>query len=174
VLDLSGDRERILRPGGVCPEEIEAVTGKKIPVVNHSGADGGSVSAPGQLKSHYAPKTVICLFDLPELLETRLREDTAWLFFDEKSFVLWQKADGLPRREVPAGALPPNVFILSRSGDPVEAASRLFMLLHKIDRENYKIIFAQKAPGAGLGLAINDRLTRASAKRNASSPGRAT
>jgi L-threonylcarbamoyladenylate synthase len=49
VVDLSGERPTLLRPGGVPSEAIEALLGPlAVP-------GGGPIRAPGQLESHYAP-----------------------------------------------------------------------------------------------------------------------
>jgi L-threonylcarbamoyladenylate synthase len=64
VLDLSGDRPALLRPGGVPAEEIEAVTG---PLVRPE-SDPHAPRSPGMLASHYAPDAAVQLNcrDLPE------------------------------------------------------------------------------------------------------------
>jgi len=43
-----------------------------------------------------------------------------------------------------------------------EAASNLYKIMRKIKNFGYKKIFVSKIPQIGLGLAINDRLKRAS------------
>ncbi|MEK6217523.1 MAG: translation factor Sua5, partial [Boseongicola sp.] len=53
---------------------------------------------------------------------------------------------------------------LSESGDLIEAAARLFVLLHQADATGRPIAVAP-VPETGLGQAINDRLTRAGAAR---------
>lgn len=55
---------------------------------------------------------------------------------------------------------------LSPSGDLVEAAARLFELLHIAEASGRAGIAVAPVPDAGLGLAINDRLRRAAAPRN--------
>jgi L-threonylcarbamoyladenylate synthase len=51
--------------------------------------------------------------------------------------------------------------ILSPRGDLPEAATRLFACLRRLDALGLERIYAWKVPDTGLGLAINDRLTRA-------------
>jgi L-threonylcarbamoyladenylate synthase len=55
---------------------------------------------------------------------------------------------------------------LSASGDLVEAAARLFDLLHRADQAPQPRIAVATIPKVGLGLAINDRLGRAAAPRD--------
>ena len=56
---------------------------------------------------------------------------------------------------------PEGALNLSPSGDVVEAATRLFLTLRKLDSEGVKNLAVMPIPETGLGLAINDRLRRA-------------
>jgi L-threonylcarbamoyladenylate synthase len=154
VLDICGDRPRILRHGGVPAETVEALIG---PVASEAvgpaaGADG--VTSPGMLKSHYAPRTPLSVYDNPGGLPDD--PGTALLFFDGASRDFWLSA----RKTAPAG--PKTVVALSETGNTLEAAARLFETLHELDRPDIKRIHAQLAPETGLGRAINDRLKRGS------------
>ncbi|NHN89710.1 L-threonylcarbamoyladenylate synthase [Acetobacter conturbans] len=149
ILDLSGDTPRLLRPGGVTAEEIEAVIGSVIRPVPGTQPDPADapIIAPGMLTSHYAP-------GLPVRLDARSVEpDEALLAFGEP----------LPGAKV--------MWNLSESGRLDEAASRLFAGLRYLDREGTRMgcqrIAVQPVPGEGLGLAIRDRLGRAAAPRPA-------
>ena len=55
-----------------------------------------------------------------------------------------------------------NYFNLSRKGNLNEAAANLYKTMRKIKKRKYKKIFIDKIPNRGPGLAINDRLLRAS------------
>jgi len=138
VVDLSGDMPRLLRPGGIAAEAIEAGIGP----LARGHTPGAAPASPGLLASHYAPS-------LPLRLDaTHVGPDEALLAF------------GAP---LPAGL----VFNLSASGDLAEAASRLFAGLRWLDTEaqphGLRGIAAMPVPRVGLGDAINDRLRRASA-----------
>jgi L-threonylcarbamoyladenylate synthase len=54
------------------------------------------------------------------------------------------------------------VETLSSSGDLTEAAAALFASLHALDAANLDGIWAEPVPPEGLGVAIADRLRRAS------------
>ncbi len=143
VLDLTGDQPRILRPGLLPRDAIEAVVG---PVA--AGPVGGAgvadrVAAPGMLESHYAP-------DRPVRLDATApaAPDEALLAFGG---------------QVPTGFA--RVENLSASGDLVEAAANLFRLLHLLDDPAVSAIAVMPIPDEGLGEAINDRLRRAAAER---------
>ena len=98
--------------------------------------DPDAPSAPGQLTSHYAPRASLRL----EAVEARPGE------------VL-----------IGFGPIAGDMS-LSESGDPAEAAARLFDLLRRADALGRPIAVAP-VPEAGLGAAINDRLRRAAAPR---------
>jgi L-threonylcarbamoyladenylate synthase len=139
VLDLSGKRAVLLRPGGVTAEAIEALIG---PIGRHVH---GPARSPGMLASHYAP-------DLPVRMNaTTVAPDEALLAF------------GPPLLGASV------VFDLSPSGDLTEAAARLFTGLRTLDAQGKRLglirIAAMEVPGTGLGLAINDRLERAAAPK---------
>ena len=53
-------------------------------------------------------------------------------------------------------------WILSKSGNPEEAAINLFKALREADQSDSDLILAEIFPDEGLGRAINDRLKRAS------------
>ena len=115
-------------------------------------------ASPGQLQSHYAPHTPLSVHALEELIAlSGGAGGGALLFFDGPS-----RDAVLAARCGSAGdAL---IRTLSETGNALEAASRLFELLHELDRAGLTCIFAQPAPEGGLGAAINDRLRRAAAK----------
>jgi L-threonylcarbamoyladenylate synthase len=97
---------------------------------------GAKVEAPGQLASHYAPSKPL-----------RLGVTVA----DADEFLIGFGDVG-------------GDASLSPSGDLVEAASRLFDLLHQADASAKQRIAVAPVPAGGLGLAINDRLHRAVAR----------
>lgn len=100
-------------------------------------ASGDAIEAPGQLASHYAPSK-------PLRLGARSGEDDEFLI-------------GFG----PVG----GDASLSASGDLVEAASKLFDLLHVADESAKPRIAVAVVPDDGLGAAINDRLRRAAAAK---------
>jgi len=97
----------------------------------------GAIEAPGQLASHYAPAKPL-----------RLNATTA----------------GPGEFLIGFGSIGGNDN-LSATGDLVEAASRLFDLLHHADASAEPHIAVAPVPDSGLGAAINDRLRRAAAPR---------
>ena len=95
------------------------------------------IEAPGQLASHYAPSK-------PLRLDATEAEDGELL-------IGFGPVQG--------------TLSLSATGDPVEAAARLFDLLHQADESPSAKIAVAPIPGDGIAAAIRDRLTRAAAPR---------
>lgn len=129
----------LLRPGGIAREEIEEVLGTPLVLAQD---DSEIPLAPGQLKSHYAPRATV------RMNAVDVRNGESLLAFGA---------------DLPAhGAEMRN---LSESGDLSEAAANLFAMLHELDASGAVGIAVMPIPDVGLGLAINDRLKRASAER---------
>ena len=145
IIRLENNGATLLRPGGLPVEALEEILGSII----RTGADHESrPSSPGNLPSHYAPHT-----------QLRIVTDTANMDFSQQKagFILFTGTD------VSAGDA--AVEILSASGDLREAAANLFAALHRLDSLNLSVIYAQSVPEQGLGIAIMDRLRRASHRR---------
>jgi L-threonylcarbamoyladenylate synthase len=140
VLDLTGERPALLRPGGVTFEELEVVAGPVLAVSSGAGAP----HSPGMLASHYAPLLPV----RPDATDARPGE--ALLAFG------------------PAAAPPgfAETLWLSCTGDLAEAAANLFAMLRRVDRPDFAGIAVMPIPEQGLGRAINDRLRRAAAPRD--------
>ena len=107
------------------------------PIEVDAAPDHGSrIEAPGQLASHYAPTK-------PLRLDAREAQDDEFL--------------------IGFGTIQGDAS-LSRSGDLVETASRLFDLLHQADGSSHTLIAVAPIPDNGIGAAINDRLRRAATR----------
>ena len=159
VLDICQNHPRILRPGGIPKEAIEAVIGTVESGDGLPAEPSGGISSPGLLKSHYAPRVPLVIESLESLCRQPRNRQTAFLFFDGVSRNEWLCAQGLKAASEQTAA----VAVLSEAGDLLEAAAHFFEALHQLDGQEIKRIYAQLAPDRGLGAAINDRLRRAAA-----------
>lgn len=136
IIAVTGDSWRLLRPGAVAVEAVARVAGAPR-VAPAAEAAPGAVIAPGMLESHYAPRQPVRLY------------------------ALTASADEF---HIGFGTVAGDAN-LSPSGDLIEAAARLFDLLHVAEASGRSAIAVAPVPGTGLGLAINDRLRRAAAPR---------
>ena len=143
----------LLRPGPVTVEMLKK-TGKVI-TKGQLLPPGEKPEAPGQLSTHYAPKTSLQLLTEPADFKPVAGRRYAMLSYRG------QPKDGYID-------LHPwhKVEILSPgSGKLPEAAVRFFFALRKIDECGADTIIAEPVPERGVGLAIQDRLRRAAAKQ---------
>lgn len=102
-----------------------------------------AIEAPGQLASHYAPGKPL------RLDATEAKDGEFLIGFGDVA----------------------GEVTLSERGDPVEAAARLFDLLHQADAAPQPRIAVAPVPGGGIAAAIRDRLKRAAAPRSSPAPG---
>lgn len=135
IIDLTGKNVVMLRAGGTAKEDIEEFLGEKV-LINEGNPD--LPTAPGQLLRHYAPKNIL------RINITKPEKD--------EYFIGFGKIDG--------------DINLSPSGNLTEAAANLFAFLRLADDKAFagRIAIAP-IPLNGLGLAINDRIKRASYKK---------
>jgi len=130
----------ILRRGPITSEQLSKFGEVGIATVREK------ISVPGQLPSHYAPKTPLRIVDNLKSFTPMTNERCALL--------AWTSIEKDER------------FIairnLSRQQDLREAAANLFRYLRELDALDVDLIVAERVPGEGLGAAILDRLQRAS------------
>lgn len=139
IVGFEGDQPTVYRLGGLSLEKINELIGPVI-VQAHSTSNP---KAPGQLKSHYAPRKKIIIGKMEELLQQYPALEAGLLTFQDDFNSPFQ-------------------FILSPSGNMEEAAKNLFTALRVFDAMPIDFILAEFVPDHGLGRAINDRLRRAS------------
>jgi L-threonylcarbamoyladenylate synthase len=141
VLSLLDDKPVLLRPGGISADEITAIIGKPVEIAAPVGDIEAGLHGPGRLLSHYAPDRPVRL----NAIDVQAGE--ALLAF----------GPGAPAAKI--------ALNLSESGDLNEAAANLFAMLRALDLPDVTGIAVMPVPMTGLGIAINDRLTRAAAPR---------
>lgn len=145
IVRVKDGKPKLLRPGGIAAEEIEAAIGMKL----ERGAKG--IQAPGMMASHYAPNAAM------RLNAVSVRQGEALLAFGPL------RAKGAERAAM--------ALNLSPTGDLREAATNLFSFMRELDQSGAGIIAVEPVPTRGLGEAINDRLARAAAPRDMAEAG---
>ena len=144
IIGFIADPPVMLRPGGIPLEDIRRVIGD----VHVPARSSLTNASPGRQLRHYAPATPLAMGAAPLLLP------------------------GLRKGLLSFRAPPPHatkeyaaIEVLSEEGDLREAACNLFAALRRLDSMGLDIIVTSSVPNQGLGLAINDRLHRASQSR---------
>lgn len=139
IVGFEGETPVLLRAGGIAEEALADALGSAL-----GARKAATITAPGQLASHYAPRALL------RLEAAGPGADEAWLGFG------------------PLGSLRPGLN-LSQRGDLGEAAANLFAHLREVDAlaaaNGLATIAVAAIPEEGLGRAINDRLRRAAAPR---------
>ena len=133
VLNLVGHIS-ILRPGKITPKQIEKVLKMKIKVSPKQKI----IKSPGSFKKHYSPQITMYI------KKKKCPRGYAFITFGPKYPVTR------------------NSFNLSRKSNLNEAAKNLYKHFRNIKKKGYKRIYVAKIPNKGVGIAINDRLKRAS------------
>ncbi|MGB8353335.1 MAG: L-threonylcarbamoyladenylate synthase [Chthoniobacteraceae bacterium] len=142
IVSIDGDRIKILRSGPVTVEQLSEFG----EVVYEKRSD--MPSAPGQLQSHYAPRTPMQLF----------KHAHEFVPIGNRRFGLLAWGHSLTVHPFAA------VETLSPTQNLREAATRLFAAMRRLDEAGLDLIVAEEVPETGLGIAIMDRLRKASAK----------
>lgn len=143
IVAVRNGRIELLRPGPITAEQL----GSFGEVVATKMAE--RPEAPGQLSSHYTPRTRLLLVD------------------DALSFTVPanKRCGLLAWRSIEGARQFAEVRHLSSRQDQREAAANLFRCLRELDQLNLDLLVAERLPEVGLGAAIMDRLRRASAGR---------
>jgi L-threonylcarbamoyladenylate synthase len=144
IVSLVDDPPLLLRPGGVSLEDLERALGRKL----EARGPGARPTAPGQLEKHYATRTPLKVLDGPagEAPSSPARVGLLALRGSE--------------RERGYAA----VEVLAPDGRLATAAAALFAALRRLDAAGLDLILAEPCETKGLGLAIMDRLRRASTR----------
>ncbi|WP_297548875.1 L-threonylcarbamoyladenylate synthase [Thermococcus sp.] len=154
VIDLSSERPTLLRPGGLPLEEIERVIG---PVEIHPAVKGKAVDlarAPGMKYKHYSPNAQVLVVEGPK---ERVREKI-------KELVEEYRSKGYRVGVMATEKLEADEFF--HLGKTVEdVAKNLFKALRELDRRGVDVIIAEGVEERGLGLAVMNRLRKASGYR---------
>ena len=152
IVDLTGERPRLLRPGGVTPEELKALLGELDidRAVLGQIANDAVVRAPGMKYKHYAPSAEVVIVsgsseDAARYVHRHFEAGDAVLCFEEE-LPLYEGCD-------------PMAY--GRLDTPQTLSAGLFAALRDLDRPDIRMIFARCPEGGGLAYAIGNRLKKA-------------
>ena len=158
VVDLSCDPPMLLRPGGTPYEGLKTVLGdlRLHPFVQSEvELSLEKIRSPGMKHKHYAPKAEVILVEgNVEAVVARIKTLTAD-YRDKKVAVL-------ATDETQAAYNADVVKSMGSRHNLSTIAASLFRLLREVDSEGVDIIFAESVPQEGLGLAVMNRLRKAS------------
>jgi len=153
VVDITGEKPKILRPGFITAEQIFTACG-----LSPESAEFGDETAPrspGMKYKHYAPRAeMTVLVGKPENIANYISKYTP-----EKSVGL------LISDEVSRNLnISPGKYI-SMETAPELLAKNLYSYLRHFDERGVEVIFAEGIPAEGVGVAVMDRMTKAAGGR---------
>ena len=152
IIDLTCTPPRLLRPGGITLEQLQAVLGtvEVDPAVTRLMGAGEKPKAPGMKYRHYAPKAPVTVVagepvQSAAYIQAHAQPEDGIICFDEFAPLF--------------GAH--YVEKLGPAADKGEQARHIFDALRAFDHTPVKAIWAQCPDPSGLGLAIANRLNKA-------------
>lgn len=153
VVKFNGSDLLILRPGAITKEMLEKVI---FPVsVNFAKNKNDLQASPGTRYRHYAPEAKL------EILSKEEIENRAEFFKNQKlkiGIITTEQNRKLFEKYLP------NIFVLGNEDNLEEISQKLYSALRFFDNKDVDVILCQSFPEEGLGVAIMDRLKRASSK----------
>ncbi len=145
IVDLSGPRPVLLRPGRITAEQLEKVLGEAL-----AAPDARSPRAPGTLAKHYAPQTPLMMMEADLMLELA------------SSLVRQGRRVAALARSALQPLLPELVWIAAPA-DAEGYAHDLYANLRKLDEAGCDTILVEEPPLTAEWAAVRDRLLRAAA-----------
>jgi L-threonylcarbamoyladenylate synthase len=146
VVDLTGERPVILRPGGVPRGKVEAIVG---PIEVFSGAVDSDrpAASPGQQARHYAPRTPAVRFETPQ-----------------RGLIQIDAPDGSPNGLMCVGTIDYVKKwgrIVAMPKVPELYARHFYAVLRELDAMGLRTIYIEMPPGRPGWEAVRDRILRA-------------
>ena len=139
IIDCTSNAPRILRPGAITDLMIEAVTKVKVSEEINKDLSGLDIRVSGSLENHYAPKAKVIL--------------------DQEPIA---GSGYIALGDIPT---PIGVIRLAAPKSVEEFARTLYESMREGDHQNLASIYIEQPTGAGLAVAIRDRLSRSARGR---------
>lgn len=154
IVDLTEDRPRLLRPGGITPEQLIAVLGDLVvdKAVTAQIDKDAVVKAPGMKYRHYAPAE-------PVVIVAGSREKAA--AYIRRHFTPGDRVLCF-EEELPLYA-DCNPLSYGKEADPATLSAGLFSALRELDDPAVHQVYARCPVGGGVAYAVQNRLKKAAA-----------
>ncbi|WP_370571745.1 L-threonylcarbamoyladenylate synthase [Methanomethylovorans sp.] len=158
VIDMSGGKPAVLRPGYVSEQKIEEIIGEvDIGYSDHVTDVTDVVRSPGMKYTHYSPSATVLLLEGPHnLVLNKISEMYA-------DFTCRGARVGLLVTSTGLSSLTNDIVYLGSKDEPEEVARNLFLGLRSLDERGVNIILADGSfTHEGVGAAVMNRLRKAS------------
>ena len=154
IVDLTEERPRLLRPGGITPEQLLAVLGDLVvdKAVTSQLDKDEVVKAPGMKYKHYAPQSEVVIVagsreKASQYIRTHITENDRVLCFEEE-LELYKDCNPLP---------------YGKESDVATLSAGLFSALRELDDPSVSKVYARCPEGGGVAYAVQNRLKKAAA-----------
>lgn len=153
VISLVSHRPRLLRPGGITPEQLVEVLGEiDIDPAVTGQMTSTAASSPGMKYKHYSPRANIIMVQ-GEL--SQFCDFLTTLEHPKDVFALCFEGE--------ENAIPLPCVTYGWIDDPLSQSQRLFSALRELDERGARQVYARCPQQQGVGLAVFNRLQRAAA-----------
>ena len=176
IIDLTGEKPVILRPGFIGRERLEALLGE-VEVdrtILEKPAEDLRPKAPGMKYRHYAPKAEVTLVEGENAPETIRQEALraagkglrTGIICSRETAPLYEDLAG----ESAAGPAALRIYSLGSRSEPKTVAHELFDTLRRLDAEGIEAVYSEAFDEGELGMAIMNRLRKAAGYRILQAP----
>lgn len=166
VIDVRGDKVKVLRPGGLSREEISDFLEEKVLLA--AELKDKKVLSPGMKYRHYAPHKKLYLFNFSDkisVLDQALKRAK-----DEKIAIIAARESEFETKDFSDKKI--ELLRVFNHNQPEELAQNLFDLLRMLDNDDsIAEIYIEELDSAGLGEAVMNRIHKAAAAEKYSQPG---
>jgi len=153
VVDTTTAPVQLLRAGGITVEQLRTVIGE----IKIGEKLQKSFRSPGMMDSHYSPKAKLILVDKKGEIQIKEVFKQAMIYRAQGFRVgIMAKEENKEKYE---GF---EVKIIGKGSELKKCAANLFSILRDFDKEKFDVIIAESLEKYGLGLAIMERLKKAS------------
>ncbi len=154
IVDLTEGRPRLLRPGGITPEQLMEVLGDLVvdKAVTAQIDKDAVVKAPGMKYKHYAPQSEVVIVagsreKAAAYIGSRIAPNDRVLCFGEE-LPLYEGCNPLP---------------YGKEADVATLSAGLFAALRELDDPSISKVYARCPEGGGVAYAVQNRLKKAAA-----------
>ena len=163
IIDLTDERPRLLRPGGITAQQLAEIVGDLVidKAITESVAQDAVVKAPGMKYRHYAPECAVIVVTgskeaAAKYIEKHYEPGNRVLCFEEELEIF----------------APFHPIAYGKEKDVDSLMAGLFAALRELDDANIGTVFARRPNGSGKAMAVQNRLMKAAGFRTVSAENR--
>lgn len=158
VVDCVSDPPQLLRPGAISLSELQTVA-PELRVYVSVNDHAQSVNSPGLRHPHYKPKAIV------HLVNSAIQADQLMKSQPKSAAKLEQHLANCAYCGLDESKLSSYLGAVRRFDSIEQYAHELYEFMRSVDRLGIQFLYCQRPEAQGIGIALNDRLTRAASPR---------